>query len=317
MTNNLGCIEEKIGVIENICVVHPRMKALFNEFDQIRHDSVFAAEPSCMFLVGRSGAGKTTAINSYRRRHPDSLSDDGSVIPIFAASLPSPATIKGVAERILQMLRAPKPGIGTAVNMTARIVRLLNGCKVELVILDEFQHLLQRGSKKNFDEVSDWVKDLINMSGVPVVMVGTPGSEEILRVNPQLDRRVKTVATLHSFDYKNSPSDLEKFLGAVHAALPFANERNSLRLSDTSCASRIFLVSDGLPGRAMRLIREAAKLAVRADASFLTDDHFSQAFQLYFEGRTKYPNPWSLSAGRLEDTLGKHYKDAADLKPRS
>lgn len=311
MTINSSETEEKISIIENICVVHPRMTKIFTEFDHLRHDAKFAAEPSCMFLLGKSGAGKTTAINSYRKRTPVYVTEDGHVIPTFAASLPSPTTIKGVAERILQTMNAPKPGAGTTVSMTAKIVKLFKNCKVELILLDEFQHLLQRNSKKNFDEVSDWVKDLINISGLPLVMVGTPGSEEILKSNPQLERRVKATITLDSFDYQKHPKDFQNFLKVVDKTLPFDIKSRPLNLSDASSSSRIFLVSGGLPGYAMRIIREAAKLAVRAGSSQLREEHFLDTFELYFKGRIKCPNPWTLTAVELQKQLTLHYERRA------
>lgn len=56
---------------------------------------------------------------------------------------------------------------GTAVNQTLRVIKMVNDCGVEIIILDEFQHFIDSDSKIILDSVSNWLKDLINETKKP------------------------------------------------------------------------------------------------------------------------------------------------------
>ncbi|MGR9580730.1 TniB family NTP-binding protein, partial [Pandoraea sputorum] len=74
--------------------------------------------------------------------------------------LPAQPTIKNVAERVLGELGDPLFTRGSAEAMTSRIVTLFKNCKVELVVLDEFQHFIDHSSEKIETRVADWLKHL-------------------------------------------------------------------------------------------------------------------------------------------------------------
>jgi len=56
----------------------------------------------------------------------------------------------------------------------------MEACKVELLILDEFQHFQDRDSLKVLKTASDWLKLLMDENGVPIVLAGLPYSHTVL-----------------------------------------------------------------------------------------------------------------------------------------
>ncbi len=52
-----------------------------------------------------------------------------------------------------------------------------------MLILDEFQHFIDRDSAKVLKTVSDWLKTLILDTNLPIILIGLPEAEQILQLN--------------------------------------------------------------------------------------------------------------------------------------
>jgi archaellum biogenesis ATPase FlaH len=78
---------------------------------------------------------------------------------------------------MLDSIGDPAADKGTVSSITLRLRKFLKGCEVELIILDEFQHFDDRQSKNILKIISDWLKNLLNQSKVPIILVGMPGCE--------------------------------------------------------------------------------------------------------------------------------------------
>src|SRR5471030_2008576 len=157
----------KITAIENICVLYPRFQKIIDKVETCRIESKIAGESRSIFITGESGAGKSKLIDEYLAKFPARHTEDGKIIPVFVASLPSKATIKGVAKTILKAMGAPRSSGGDIVDLTNRLVELIKNCGVELLILDEFHHLLPTVGYKAAQGISDWLKDLMNRTRIP------------------------------------------------------------------------------------------------------------------------------------------------------
>jgi len=73
-------------------------------------------------------------------------------------------------------------------------------CQVELVILDDFHHLIDKETNRILEQVSDWLKVLIKETGIPFLVVGIDGKvERILDANAQLSRLFAVRQTWNHF----------------------------------------------------------------------------------------------------------------------
>ena len=211
---------------------------------------------------GQQGAGKTTLRRAYARRYPRRATREGISVPVLDAAIPVPATIKHLVTELLSSLGDPVPDRGTIVTQTRRLKTLIGECRVELIILDEFQHFIDRDSNVILVTVSNWLKDLLNETGVPMALIGMPYSDVILHANAQLERRFAMRVSLDPFGWNKAERQIEfrMFLNYLDEKLPFPQRSG---LADPETALRIFSgATEGVIGYVMSLIRRAAALSI-------------------------------------------------------
>lgn len=239
---------------------YPRFKDLHRDIRECQELSRLAGEPQCMSLEGITGAGKTTLIRDYAAMFPRIEEEDGMRIPVFCLETPSPVTVKGMAATMLARLGDPAAHRGTLWSMNFRLIKLMIACQVELAILDDFHHLIDKETNRILEKVSDWLKVLIKETGVTFLVVGIEGkAERILEANAQLSRLFAVRETLEPFRYdpadETSIQEFAQFVRytekAVETPLPETLPRLELLY-------RLHYATDGIVGNLMNLMRYAA-----------------------------------------------------------
>lgn len=239
-----------------------------------------AGEPQCMVLEGMTGAGKTTLVQAYVEAFSRYDTASGTRIPIFYMETPSPVTVKGMAARMLEVMGDPAAHKGPLWSMNARLIRFIEACTVQLVILDDFHHLIDKDTDRVLETVSDWLKVLIKETNVPFLVVGIEGGvERILRANRQLSRLFAARETLEPFGW--NPSD-EATMAEFAAFVKYVEKGMGMPLSDevprTELLHRLHYATDGVVGNVMNLMRCAALLAQKQGTEQLTLSILGRAF---------------------------------------
>lgn len=90
--------------------------------------SKIAGEPQCMSLAGPTGAGKTTLIRDYARQFPRYETPMVTRIPIFYLETPSPVTVKGLAQKMLE-LGDPAAHKGNQPALNSRLIHFIKECR--------------------------------------------------------------------------------------------------------------------------------------------------------------------------------------------
>jgi GTPase SAR1 family protein len=143
-------------------------------------------------LVGKSGTGKTTLCEKTLANHypHDIVINDVKVrnVPCLYCSVESPPTIKNLAKSMLTFLGDIKPDQGTVYDVTTRVKDLLINCRTNLIIIDEFHHLLNGTAKKTVESL-DWLKRLTDDTRIPVVVCGLPNSLALFQSESQMAKR--------------------------------------------------------------------------------------------------------------------------------
>ncbi|TKF96629.1 TniB family NTP-binding protein, partial [Vibrio sp. F13] len=167
--------ESTADLVKQIFIQSPLISDILDDISDCREFSDGIHEPDCMIVVGDTGSGKTTLINKYLNENPRSETSEGSFIPILSTSLPPNATPITASEQLLSDLGDPLAFSrgSDPVKVAQEMSDLMKSCGVELIIIDEFQHMIDRKNKQILHSAADWLKMLIVRSKVPVVLFGS------------------------------------------------------------------------------------------------------------------------------------------------
>lgn len=261
-------------------IEYPRFKELHREILRCQHISKLLGEPQCMSLEGVTGAGKTTLVRTYADSFERIVTDEGLDIPVFYVEVPSPVTIRDLAQEALRQLGDPAYDKGTRGALTIRLIELIQDCGVELVILDDFQHLIDSETDHILSQVSDWLKVLIKKTQVPFLVVGIEGRVEIiLKANPQLSRLFATREKLNPFQWDWSQEEtIQEFSRFVHYVEQASEQQLTTALPRLELLYRLHYATNGVVGNLMSLMLNTAVMASERGQSSLELACFSLAF---------------------------------------
>lgn len=262
-------------------IAYPRFRELHQAIQLCQRLSKLAGEPQCMSLEGRTGAGKSTLVRTYAESFQRTETPEGTGIPVLYLEVPSPAGIKDLASAMLKRMGDPAYERGTRATLTMRLIGLIQACGVELVILDDFHHLIDSETNHVLGEVSEWLKYVIKETGVPFLVVGIEGKVElILQANPQLSRLFAARETLQPFRWETAqPETIQEFAHFVEYVEKAVEKPLSVEVRRTEMLYRIHYATDGVVGNVMNLLRFAALLCELQGQRDIGLAILSQAFQ--------------------------------------
>lgn len=249
--------------IRKIASVH--RKARFNDYG------------GGLLIAGPTGSGKSSALKHYRSYFPAFDDVEGEKIPVLYVQTPSAPTVKNLAEAILSAMGDPASCKGTSEEKTKRIYKFFVDCEVELLLIDEFQHFEEVNRRGATRDVTDWLKNLFNVTRVGVVLSGLPVCEKTVAFNPQLSRRFSARHHMLSFSYQTLERQLEfrGVLQSLQSEIPIGG----ICIHDDPFARRMFVATYGLIDYVISILEEVCDIARRTRATALTLPMFSQAFK--------------------------------------
>lgn len=265
-------------------------------------------KPMNVLVLGDAGTGKTTAtrdITNYVKVTKETR--DGyvtTIIPSFYTKITSPVTIKGVARKILAQLNDSNPDIGTVDQMTTRIVAQLSVCQTNLIILDEFHHLLSN-SRSSVIEVRNWIKTLSDDTRVPIVLAGLPECEPLIDADKQLKRRFNLRTNLKYLQRDTANGTKGEFGKFVRLMLKAAkqefNFHSVCNFEDLLSYRQLYVATGGNPDDIMTLLEHAiVNVLVDGKQDFTVDD-ISKAYPKLTLAYTLIQggNPFGLNQNEL------------------
>jgi hypothetical protein len=280
---------QRIDMVEHILLKHKRFNTLL---ERIGYCARFGGEietknPPCLAILGNTGAGKTTLVDTWLANAPLHAMEtpEGSIIPYLYVLVPSSPKKKSAVAAFLRALHDPNPSRGTEWDMILRVHRFIKECKVRMIFVDEFQHLIDKDTQKVVHAISDFLKDIINQAHVPMVLTGKLGeAEPILEANSQLDRRVGTPLILGPFEWDRSRAETIKEFRTLMRDIDCALPLDPSNLQDEETAFRFYYASDGYLGWTMEIIREAAIRAIDTGSHSLNLPLLSAAYDARLAG---------------------------------
>ncbi|MDH6374324.1 putative AAA+ superfamily ATPase [Paenibacillus sp. PastF-3] len=305
---------QRVAHVKSILVMHPKFAEALSELEEIHELSKHSVMTDQLCILGPTGAGKTTMVEQYASKFPRILERERTVIPILNVKVPPRArSPKVLASKILRVMQDPMFNAGTEENMTNRIQYFVKACDIQMIILDEFQHLIDRETDHVLANASDWLKTFIEEVNIPVVLCGLPVSERIFEHNEQLDGRYPNRILLPPFAFSTNEEIIEfrKFIVSIDKQLPFYKLSH---LSDPDIAAKIYYFSFGVPRYIMDLLKQATKYALKKGNDQITQIELRDSFDKITRSIRPYAiNPFEQKNFDLMDEIEKERKLQGNL----
>lgn len=281
--------------LQNQIIEHPEFTLAIREIARLHKRGKEVGVAESLLLVAQSGTGKSTVLQYYEKKFLRNETARGTRIPVLRVDTPESPSVKTLAEAILFAMGDPAAAKGTASAKTNRIIHFFKVCGVELLFIDEFQHFYDGRRTTESTRVSDWLKNLINKVGIPVILAGLPRSIAVVNANPQLRRRFGAPHYMKPFGFNNQDEKLEfrGVLNGIQSRLPVP----CTDLSEANMAQRFYFASHGLLDYVVKIIDDAVSRACRDSGEQLTQQTFEASFKrAVWLNAPDHLNPFSKGA---------------------
>lgn len=272
----------------------PSYVAAFNDIEALLSLYRGSGLAQHLLVLGETGTGKTTLCRDFVTRYPRMALSDRDVVPVLHVSIPSAATIASVTEAMLAKLGDPAPTAGTVSAKTARAVKLARALSVELLLIDEAQHIQDRGRLPTQYLVGDWLKTVMDELNVPTVLLGLPRVGQLLQVNEQVRRRFSRRRYLQMGQCGETSIEAECLQLFLSLGDSFPIPIRAGNFSWDEMAQRVHYASDGRVAYIKKLLAGAIRLALERDLDCIDASVLQEAFnaEVWWEGIEQL-NPFS------------------------
>ena len=278
--NNLSLEQkEQIKKFKNNYVIYSINKPIIEVIHQILENKSIGSEQYSMLLTGDAGAGKT-ALATYIR---DKYNDESNPYKILFTRVPSKLSVQHLIREMLSQLESLQSKSilkkESDKALTERLIAYIKELDVQLIIINEFQELLEFKSIGEQQAIANTLKLISEEAQVPFLFVGMPWSEKITD-DSQWSSRLAYKAELPYFKLSDddSMSVYLEFLHELSKTLPFDIE---LDLTEEIYAFPLFSISKGETRIIKRLITEAIICMCHAGENTLNIEHFKQAYRRF------------------------------------
>lgn len=278
---------------EAIVLPFPRQLALMVHLDELRLSGLGnkGKPQDGMRVLAASRAGKTVAATQYRDYVMSQPGRDSAKMPVLIVPLEALGTSRSFFVDGLRVFGDGFSTSGTQEVLKERFKQALRYFEVELLIVDEVQHLAKRHAFGR--DVTDTLKRFLDDGDVPVAFFGTEDAMKLFERSPELNGRLTAPCHLPALDWFEEDGR-KLFLGFVSRLDDAMVEHGVLRtkagLADEMIAERLCEASNGLIGQLSKIVKEAVREAVRRDADTFDVDDLAYAV-----------DAWSMKNGFLDE----------------
>jgi len=273
-------------------IMTPDLKGLFKKLNRIRSYRSLGQQRG-LLVGGPSGMGKTTCVNALLMMCEPEITNEVTVVPIVKVDAPannkSPRTLY---RRIINSFGLSYSASDSEEDLTETAIAFLDACQVELLIIDEIEHIKDHELKRKILDLSNQTR------GIPIICVScnpmswTEDDEEI-------KGRWNDYFPLERYDQNK----LGALLTYLEILLPFSEpSRLDEFVIDTADnknmegpASFIYKVTKGILRDVMILVRDASREAIIHNHTYIYMTTLEKAWKKIQEK----PNP---RVGETEDS---------------
>lgn len=275
-------IARQIALFRSIVIEYPRHLDLHDRLDYLQalgRDSKGGPQMGLRVLAP-SGSGKSTAARAYKRLVEELCPQSDEKVSVLYLPLSSATTSRRLMVQILQALGDRFADKGTEQALQARAVDFMRRLGVELLIIDEVQHLNFRSSAKN--DVTDALKSFLDAGVAPIAFLGTDEALPMFERNLQLNGRL--IAPFDMPKLETARVEDRSLFASFVAALCCQMEEKQIfpgpiTLVQPAAIAALMEVTDGVIGRVSRLFQVALEAALRRGSATITVEDLSMAVE--------------------------------------
>lgn len=274
-TNRL--VAQRIADFRTIFVPYPRHVEFHARCDYLLElGQATKGQPQRgMRVLAPSGSGKTTAAEAFIRDVERRLPPAPGFIPIVHVNLDRAATVKKLYTSILMKFGDQLIRNRNELELKQRVIGLLDRVGCRLLFIDEVQHMA-----KGSGDVTDSLKNLLDVGAVPIVFLGTDDAKEMFKRNLQFNGRL-----LPPCDFARLRATVledQQLLRGYWERLDMEIVHRGLLarpsgLMDPEVLGALHKCSDGVIGRISRLIEVALEVAIRCGSERIEVRHLALA----------------------------------------
>ncbi|MEA3051914.1 MAG: hypothetical protein QOG72_817 [Sphingomonadales bacterium] len=219
-------------------------------------------EQDGLCLSQDSQVGKTATVKRVKHiLEQDRLAQGEEPNPyqVIVVGLDQKTSLKSVLQDVLIQMKDPDWDYGTEKQLRQRILKFVERLGVELIIIDECQHLHKGGN--DVADVTDAFKRFLDMGIAPLVLVGNLDAQRVFDRNPQFRARLGLPLTLPALNMKRT-SDAIHFrnfvVGFDEILVSSKGFSTPSNLSAPATLDALERASGAYFGRVARIIKNAA-----------------------------------------------------------
>lgn len=266
-------------------------------------------DPSSAMLIGPTGVGKTRLCHMIEKHlGPITivLRSDCKVKlrPCVYVELPESATIKSLSMSMVEILGEHPSDYQSVTTLETLIIERLTTMEVQLVILDDFHHVAEKGGSKTKRSLCNWLMKLLNRSGIPFLVSGSHDAEGLINTVQELSDRFPYRAHLKSLpldDEQNKPVLIGILAGLQKEMIILGDLKSYPHLTDPNQYKSIYLATQGNFRRLSNLLHDTFHIALtRGDHTLSMTDFAKAADDLTF---CCSPNYFRMTSRELNTAL--------------
>lgn len=276
------------------------VKAVLADFDRLRYNKTFGGEQQCMLLTGDTGAGKSELIKYYKAQYNDNVNRGFVECPVLLSNIISSRSLDAMIKQLLydfDVFGAEKlKRSQNAISDISLLIKNLRKAKTQLIIIDNFQVLVERKTSKNLNDIANTLKYINEEAGVAIVLVGMPWAECIAN-EPGWSSRLVTRKLIPYFKL-SSQEEFDTFLIVLiklGLKMPFTKPVKRAFFSP-KITYQLIVACKGCFRTLRHILDEAVKIALFEKAETLAAEHLSKAYSLI----SSQENPFEQSPDSIK-----------------
>ena len=225
-----------------------------------------STKPRGLIIVGDADTGKSRTMTAFRDAHLPKLNPQTEYAehPVIYLTAPDNPSKTAILKKILLALGHPLLYSTSEENLRAHTVSMLRGCQVGTVMIDELHDVQREYVSQKIVEFLRFLKNLINETGRPFVVGGTPVILDLIGGEEQIAGRLNKVVHLKPFTIE----EFLKILLAFEYVLPlrarsnFRDNEPLLQFAYSHC--------QGYIGKLSYLLHDACQVAIETGEERIT-----------------------------------------------